>query len=156
VATEDVVYTVTVKDLSVDGNGGGGVASDEQARAHVASGLADLLRDKATGSAAGARLASVSVSGGALTLAALGGQMIADFGVAVGRMYASVPLLGGSGSGASAHMIVTDGVVTSVAIESLGGGYLPGDVLTASRASLGDISGTGDGFSFTANRIYQL
>jgi hypothetical protein len=46
--------------------------------------------------------------------------------------------------------------VTSVSLESLGGGYVSGDVLTVSRSSLGDTTGSGDGFSLTANRIIDL
>jgi hypothetical protein len=155
-AAADIVYTVTVKDLSGDGTGGGGSASDEQARANVIARLAELVSEQATGSAPDARLASVSLAGESLTLAASDGRLIDDFGVSVGRMYASVPLLGGSGSGASAHLVVTDGVVTSVAIESLGGGYREGDVLSVSRAALGDTSGSGEGFSLTVHRIYQI
>ncbi|MEY4215271.1 MAG: hypothetical protein RL458_3497, partial [Pseudomonadota bacterium] len=154
VAQANVLYTVTAKDLTANGNGGGGVATAQQAYANIAAKVASLLTERATGNAAGAKLSSASASGSAfvLSLAQAGLEPTAS----VGRLYSSVPLLGGTGAGATAHIVVTDGVATSVALESLGGGYVAGDVLTVARASLGDTTGSGDGFSLTVNRIIEL
>jgi hypothetical protein len=64
-----------------------------------------------------------------------------------GLPYVNVPLLGGSGTGATANITVAEGVlgqVTSVVISIPGQNYLVGDILTVSNAYLG---GTGSGFS---------
>ncbi|MFM8556456.1 MAG: hypothetical protein ACKODG_09820, partial [Betaproteobacteria bacterium] len=153
VAGANVVYTVVANDLSANGTGGG-AGTSEQVQANIASKVAALLTTRATGAAAGAKLASASASGASVLLApsVTGLEPTAS----VGRIYSSVPLLGGTGTGATAHMVVTDGIVTSVNLESLGGGYVAGDVLTVSRASLGDTTGSGEGFRLTVNRIIDL
>jgi hypothetical protein len=64
-----------------------------------------------------------------------------------GLLYINVPLVGGSGTGATANITVAEGVigqVTSVVISIPGQNYVVGDVLTVSNAYLG---GTGSGFS---------
>lgn len=67
--------------------------------------------------------------------------------------WANVALTGGSGSGATATIVVSiAGIVTSVKITNYGSGYLAGDVLSASNTSMG---GTGSGFSFTNIAIEQ-
>lgn len=66
--------------------------------------------------------------------------------------YANVALTGGSGLGATATIVVSGNSVTSVKITNSGSGYLAGDVLSASNASIG---GTGTGFSFTNRAIEQ-
>lgn len=58
--------------------------------------------------------------------------------------YTNVALLGGSGSTATANIIVSGGTVISVTILNAGCLYRPNDNLTASASSLG---GTGAGFS---------
>lgn len=58
--------------------------------------------------------------------------------------YTSVPLTGGTGTGATADVTVVAGAVTAVALDTPGTGYVGGDVLSASAANLG---GTGSGFS---------
>jgi hypothetical protein len=62
----------------------------------------------------------------------------------VNGTYINVPLTGGAGSGAQATVIVAGGAVTSVVVTSSGTGYIVGNVLSASNASLG---GAGAGFS---------
>jgi hypothetical protein len=62
----------------------------------------------------------------------------------ISATYGGVPLNGGSGSGASANITISGGVVTNVTILDPGTAYVTGDVLTASAASLG---GSGSGFS---------
>lgn len=66
----------------------------------------------------------------------------------VNDSYTSVPLTGGSGTGAVANIVVASGAVTSVTISSVAGsggfGYKVGDVLSASNTNLG-----GSGVNFT-------
>jgi hypothetical protein len=60
--------------------------------------------------------------------------------------YSFIPLTGGTGSGATATISITNGVVTSVSqtLNQQGQGYVVGDVLSAAASSLG-----GSGFGFT-------
>ena len=58
--------------------------------------------------------------------------------------YTTVPLTGGSGTGAEATVIVSGNAVTTVTITTEGNSYLIGDTLSAASASIG---GTGSGFS---------
>jgi hypothetical protein len=64
--------------------------------------------------------------------------------------YGGVSLTGGSGSGATANITVSGGVVTTVAVLNPGIQYVAGDVLSASAASIG---GTGSGFSVPVSSI---
>jgi hypothetical protein len=69
----------------------------------------------------------------------------------VGGGYASVPLTGGSGSGATATISVDGGGhVYSVIPVNHGTGYAVGDVMSASAANLG---GTGSGFSIVVAMV---
>ena len=58
--------------------------------------------------------------------------------------YTTVPLTGGSGTGAKATVTVSGNAVTVVTITTEGNSYLIGDTLSAASASIG---GTGSGFS---------
>ena len=58
--------------------------------------------------------------------------------------YSYISLTGGSGSGATATITVSGGVVTSIVINSRGAGYVVGDTLTATF-------GSGSNFQFTVN-----
>lgn len=58
--------------------------------------------------------------------------------------YSGVSLTGGSGTGATANIVVSGGAVTSVTIVNAGSGYALADILSATAASIG---GTGSGFS---------
>lgn len=58
--------------------------------------------------------------------------------------YSGVSLTGGTGSGATANITVSGNAVTAVTIVNGGNGYLIGDTLSATAASIG---GTGSGFS---------
>lgn len=60
--------------------------------------------------------------------------------------YENVPLTGGSGSGATANIVVTGGSVTTVTLGNPGVNYIVGDVLSADAANIG---GTGSGFTWT-------
>jgi hypothetical protein len=62
--------------------------------------------------------------------------------------YVSVPLTGGSGSGATATITVFSGIVNDVIIENNGIGYVVGDVLSATPLT-GVFSTTGNGAGFT-------
>lgn len=63
--------------------------------------------------------------------------------------YFNVPLTGGSGSGATANITVTAGVVTNVVLTSGGSLYVVGDELSASQADLG----VGAGFEITVSEV---
>jgi hypothetical protein len=64
--------------------------------------------------------------------------------------YTAVPLTGGAGTGAQATIVVAGAVVTSVTITAPGTGYVVGNVLSATAASIG---GSGSGFSTTVQTI---
>lgn len=66
--------------------------------------------------------------------------------------YSFIPLTGGAGSGATATISITNGVVTSVTqtLNLQGQGYTAGNVLSATAATLG---GTGSGFSITVGAV---
>ena len=66
----------------------------------------------------------------------------------VNGTYYNVPLTGGTGSGATAQIVVSGRVVSSVTLGAYGSGYAVNDVLSV--ASLG---GTGSGFAVTVNTI---
>lgn len=63
--------------------------------------------------------------------------------------YYRVPLTGGTGSGASADIIVSGGAVTAVTLRSGGSFYTVGDVLSAST----DYLGAGTGFSIPVSSL---
>jgi hypothetical protein len=69
----------------------------------------------------------------------------------VNGSYVNVTLTGGAGLNAKATIGVSGTAVTTVTITSRGAGYLVGDVLSATAASLG---GTGAGFSIPVTEIY--
>ena len=70
--------------------------------------------------------------------------------VSSGIPYHRVPLTGGSGTGATADITVTGGVVVGVRAVDVGSNYVTGDVLSASNANLG---GSGIGFSVTLSSV---
>ena len=67
--------------------------------------------------------------------------------------YTSVPLTGGTGSGAVATVVVSGGAVSTVTITTAGTRYIVGDVLSAAAANIG---GTGSGFSVPVATLTQL
>jgi hypothetical protein len=69
----------------------------------------------------------------------------------VNGSYSNVTLTGGAGLNAKATIGVSGGAVTTVTITARGAGYLVGDVLSATAASLG---GAGAGFSIPVTAIY--
>jgi hypothetical protein len=64
--------------------------------------------------------------------------------------YYNVALTGGSGSGATATVVVSSGVVTSVVVDNTGSLYQVNDTLSFAATSVG---GTGTGASFTVTSI---
>jgi hypothetical protein len=64
--------------------------------------------------------------------------------------YTNVTLTGGSGSGAKATVVVSGGSVTTVTVTTPGNGYVVGNTLSATAASIG---GTGSGFSINVATI---
>lgn len=90
------------------------------------------------------------VQSGALCVVGLGA--ITGGSGYVDNIYLSVPLTGGSGTGAVADITVSGGSVTDVSFTTRGGtGYRTGDVVSASRSSLG--GGSGTNFSVPVNEI---
>jgi hypothetical protein len=64
--------------------------------------------------------------------------------------YINVPLTGGTGSGATANIVVSGNVVTTVAIVATGIRYTEGDILSCSDTSVG---GTGSGFFISVKTV---
>jgi len=64
--------------------------------------------------------------------------------------YFNVPLTGGSGSGATADIVVSGQTVTSVTIRDGGNFYVVGDQLSCANTSVG---GSGSGFVFTVTSV---
>lgn len=64
--------------------------------------------------------------------------------------YTGVSLTGGSGAGAKATIVVSGATVTSVTLTAAGNGYVVGNTLSATAASIG---GTGSGFSIKVATI---
>lgn len=97
------------------------------------------LRNEATYSTPGVQGAIGALTG------LIGG---AGYANGLSFIYNAVPLTGGAGSGATATIAVTNGVVTGVTISPYGTGqnYAAGNVLSANASSLG---GTGAGFQIT-------
>lgn len=64
--------------------------------------------------------------------------------------YFNVPLTGGSGSGATARIVVSGGAVTSVTIQNPGVFYAVGNTLSCAASSIG---GTGSSFAVTVSAV---
>lgn len=67
--------------------------------------------------------------------------------------YFGVPLTGGSGSGATARIVVSGGAVTSVTLQNPGVFYAVGNTLSCAAASIG---GTGSGFSIPVSTVANV
>ena len=68
----------------------------------------------------------------------------------VNGYYENISLSGGSGSGATADIVVSGNVVTSCTVKNGGSFYRASDLLSAANT---DIGGTGSGFSITVSSI---
>ena len=64
--------------------------------------------------------------------------------------YFNVPLTGGSGSGATAKIVVSGGAVTAVTLQNPGVYYAVGNTLSCANTSIG---GTGSGFSIPVSTV---
>jgi hypothetical protein len=93
----------------------------------------------------GAGVNQFTFSGLALTLNTLVGGTLYTNGT-----YTNITLTGGSGSGAKATIVVSGNAVTSVTLTKPGNGYVVGNTLSATAASIG---GTGSGFSIKVATI---
>jgi hypothetical protein len=93
----------------------------------------------------GAGINQFTFTGIALTLNTLVGGSLYTNGT-----YTAVSLTGGSGTGAKATVVVSGGAVTSVTLTAGGNGYVVGNTLSATAASIG---GTGSGFSIKVATI---
>lgn len=71
----------------------------------------------------------------------------------VAGTYTSVPLTGGTGSGAIATIVVSPDSVSTVTITTAGTGYALGDQLSANNSSLG---GTGTGFNWIVYGLNKI
>lgn len=88
---------------------------------------------------------------GMLSGTALGtGTISAGGGSYVNGVYSSVPLTGGSGTGAVAEITVSGNAVTAVDIDDGGKNYVVGDILSADPANIG---GSGAGFTYTISTV---
>lgn len=65
--------------------------------------------------------------------------------------YQNVSLTGGSGSGATADILIVGGQVTDVTLKNGGNFYIVGDVLSVNASSIG--AGVGSNFSITVSQI---
>ncbi len=93
-----------------------------------------------------------TATSGAGPIATLSG--LAGGSLYVAGTYSNVPLTGGSGSGATASIVVNvGGAVSSATLVSGGTGYNIGDVLSASNSNLG---GAGSGFSINVATSFGL
>lgn len=97
-----------------------------------------------------ATFSTVGVQGGIGTFSGLAGG--SGYAGGLSNIYNLVPLTGGTGSGATATIRVTNGVVTScsLSLNGAGSGYLVNDLLSASAASLG---GSGTGFQTAVGTV---
>jgi hypothetical protein len=97
-----------------------------------------------------ANFTTAGVAGGVTAFGTLTGG--SGYAGGFSNTYNSVPLTGGTGTGAQATIAVTNGVVTSVTISPTnpGQGYSAGQVLSASAATLG---GTGSGFTVPISTV---
>ena len=93
----------------------------------------------------GAGLNQFTFTGLVLTLNTLVGGTLYTNGT-----YTNVTLTGGSGSGAKATIVVSGGSVTTVTLTAAGNGYVVGNTLSATAATIG---GTGSGFSINVATI---
>jgi hypothetical protein len=93
----------------------------------------------------GSGINQFTFTGIALTLNTLVGGSLYTNGT-----YTNVTLTGGSGTGAKATIVVSGAAVTSVTLTAGGNGYVVGNTLSATAASIG---GTGSGFSIKVATI---
>lgn len=79
-----------------------------------------------------------------------GGAIVTAGSAYTNGTYTSVPLTGGTGTGAQATVVIAGGVVTTVTITAVGSGYKVNDTLSCAAASVG---GTGSGFTWNVSLV---
>jgi hypothetical protein len=137
---------VGVAVTSVTGSGYGAVATVVVSGGAVTSVTFVNPQDRGSGYAAGDSLTVASILiGGTGTGFSV---PVATVGAAT---FANVSLIGGTGSLATATIVVNGGVVTTVTMVNRGIGYGAGNLMSANAS---DIGGTGSGFSFPVTAIY--
>ena len=130
-----------------DGSGTGAVAtitvnsSSEVSDVAITSGGTDYL--------VGDVVSAVASSIGGVGLITVLGAITGGSSYTTGT-YVNVPLTGGSGTGATANITVSGGVVSAVSLSSPGINYTAGDTLSAASANIG---GTGSGFSILVSSV---
>lgn len=67
--------------------------------------------------------------------------------------YSQVALTGGTGTGATADIVISGNAVTTVVLRAPGQGYVAGDVLSVNAA---DVGGTGSGFQTTVATVASI
>jgi len=80
--------------------------------------------------------AAASIGSGVSTYGTITGGVLYSDG-----SYLSVPMTGGTGTGATANVTVSGGVVTGVVAQDRGVGYLDTDTLSAALANIGGLTG---------------
>jgi len=134
-------------------NGGTGATTASGARINLGGGTTGIAVFVSTTSSSAQIAMGASPIGQALftTPASIAtfGTLVPGSGYVNGN-YTNVPLINGSGTGATADITVVGGGVTVATLNNPGIGYAPGDVLTAYNTYLG---GTGSGFSVVVNSI---
>ncbi len=96
-------------------------------------------------------ISASNASYGMLTSTAIGTGTITAVGAAyTDGTYENVPLIGGSGTGATGNIVITGGIVTAFTLGNPGQNYMVGNVLSVNAA---DVGGTGGGFSWTISTI---
>ncbi len=118
----------------------GGTGSGAEATITVASNAVSTvtITDDGNGYIAGDVLsaAASSIGSGVETYGAItGGSLYTD------GTYLSVPMTGGSGTGATANITVSGGAVTGIVAQDRGVGYADTDVLSAAAANIGGVTG---------------
>lgn len=134
-------------------NGGTGATTASGARINLGGGTTGIaVFVSTTPTAAQTAMGATPVGAALFTTPA----SIATFGAItpgsgyVNGNYANVPLINGSGIGATANITVAGGSVTVATVNNPGIGYAPGDNLTAYNTYLG---GSGAGFAVVVNSI---
>jgi hypothetical protein len=95
--------------------------------------------------------AAASIGSGVETYGAItGGTLYTD------GTYLSVPMTGGSGSGATSNITVSGGVVTGVVTQDRGIGYLATDELSAASSNIGGVTGIIDSYGqISGGSLYE-
>lgn len=133
--------------LNASGISRGMIMNSENGLNYVYSGWSDGLQEWVTDDDDGVGSGPINIGfiGGIATLTDLVGGTLYTNGT-----YTGVALTGGTGTSATANIVVSGNTVSTVTLVNAGTGYTTGDVLSATAASIG---GTGSGFSITIENV---